>query len=155
MTTALHHFPSGRTLHVIDIENLAGGSGGNAAAAIAAYRTTVRVAPGDHIVIGSGPTMLVEAAHAWPGARVLLGRGLDGADRALLDELDPGFVRTHYDRVVIASGDHAFGPLVAALRALAVVVLVVVRNHATVCRDLRRLAPTRVLASAGDYALAS
>lgn len=155
MTTALRHFPTGRTLHVVDIENLAGGSGGCADEAVARYRETVRVAPGDHAVIASGPTMLVAAAHAWPGACVRLGRGLDGADDALLEELDPGFVAAHYDRVVIGSGDHAFAPAVVALRRLGVAVIVVGPEPMAISRELRRLAPCRVLASAADYALAS
>ena len=152
----MHTHPAGRTLHVIDIENLAGGSGGDAFDAVARYRASVRVAPGDHAVIGAGTRLLVDAAHAWPGACVRLGHGLDGADRVLLEDLaDVRFVSAHYDRVVIASGDHAFAPVVAALRATGVAVIVVGREPLAISRDLRRLAPCKVLASASDYALAS
>ena len=158
MTASLHRLPVGRTMHVIDIENLAGGSGVGAAGvrnAVAAYRATVDVRTGDHVVIGSGRTLAFVAKATWPAACLRIGRGVDGADNALLEDLDCGFVAAHYDRVVIASGDHAFAGLVAALRAKRVAVLVVGRNRSTVSAELRRLAPVRVLASAGDYALAS
>ena len=52
-----HHGTPGRTLHLIDIENLVRGSGATPArvvGALAAYRATVSVGPGDHVVIGSG-----------------------------------------------------------------------------------------------------
>lgn len=143
--------PAGRTLHVIDVENLVGGSAAGAAAVaptVAAYRATAAVRPDDHAVIAAGPTLAIAAGMAWPGAQLRFGHGLDGADRALLDACDPAFVAEHYDRVVIASGDHCFGPLVAALRARGVAVLVVVKDERSLARDLRRLAMHRTLALA-------
>ena len=47
--------PAGRTLHVIDIQNLVGGSDAGPTAvgpALSAYRRTVRVAAGDHAFAG-------------------------------------------------------------------------------------------------------
>ena len=154
----MHTHPAGRTLHVIDIENLAGGSAAGPCAvreAVAAYRRTVDVRPGDHVVIGSGRTMAFDAKAAWPAACLRVGRGVDGADVALLQELDSDYVRSHYDRVVIGSGDHAFVPLVTTLRSQRVAVLVVGRDSVSVSTALRAWAPVRLLASAGDYALAS
>ena len=133
---------------MIDIENLVGGSGAGPTAvgpALSAYRSAVAVGGGDHALIGSGPTLAIAAGLAWPGAQLRLGHGLDGADRALLDALDPGFVAAHYDRVVVASGDHAFAPLVGALRARGVAVVVVTRDRRSASIDLRRLAMHRTL----------
>ena len=141
--------PAGRTLHVIDIENLVGGSGAGPTAvgpALSAYRSTVAVGTDDHAVIAAGPTLAVAAGLAWSGAQLRFGHGIDGADDALLDAVDPAFTAAHYDRVVIASGDHAFLPLVAALRAAGVAVLLVVRDERSLSRDLARLAMHRTLA---------
>lgn len=66
--------------------------------------------------------------------------GIDGADRALLAEAAPAFVSTHDDRVVVASGDHGFAPLVVELDAAGVWVCVVNRREA-LARRLREVAP--------------
>ena len=143
--------PKGRTLHVIDIENLVGGTAVGAAAvgpALAAYRCTVAVRPDDHVELGSGPTLAVAAGLAWPGARLRVDHGANGADRVLLDALTPDFIATHYDRVVIASGDHAFAPLAVALRSRRVAVMTIVRDRTTLARDLRRVTMHRALSLA-------
>jgi hypothetical protein len=143
--------PAGRTLHVIDVENLVGGSRAGAAAvgpALAAYRATVHVATDDHVVLGSGPTLAVAAGLAWPGAQLRVGHGVDGADRALLASVEPGFVAAHYDRVVVASGDHAFAGLIAALRARRVAVVTIARDRLSLSADVRRLTMHRTLALA-------
>ena len=135
--------PRGRTLHVIDVENLAGGTTAGAVAVracLTAYRSTIRVSSVDHAVLGSGTTFACACADAWPGARLRLGHGLDGADHALLDAVDPDFTASRYDRVVVGSGDHIFCGLVAGLRSRGLAVLVVARPG-TLSRDLRRLAP--------------
>jgi hypothetical protein len=143
--------PAGRTLHVIDIENLVGGSGAGATAVapvLSAYRSTVAVGGDDHTIIAAGPTLAVAAGLAWPGAQLRFGHGIDGADRALLDAVEPVFAASHYDRIVVASGDHAFAPLVAALQARGVTVLVVTRDLRSLSIDLRRLAMHRTLPAA-------
>lgn len=144
--------PKGRTLHLIDIENLCGGTtAGDAAVAEAVdrYRKTIRVAEDDHIIVGSGPTFLVAAKLAWPAAQVVLGRGIDGADRALLHAAEPSFVVDHYDRVVIGSGDHAFAELVVDLRAHGTAVCIVTRDATSGSSTLRRLAHCRPLSARG------
>lgn len=143
--------PLGRTLHVIDVENLVGGSAAGATAvapALSAYRSTVHVGDGDHAVLAAGPTLAVAAGLAWPGCQLRFGHGLDGADRALLECVDAAFAAAHYDRVVVASGDHAFVPLVSRLRALGVAVVLVVRDTLSLSGDLRRLAMHRTLGPA-------
>ncbi len=149
--------PLGRTLHLLDVENLAGGTAAGPdaiAPSFAAYRATVRVAPGDHVVLGTGPTFACAAGAAWPGARLRVGHGLDGADLALLDDVDTAFAASHYDRVVIGSGDHLFCPLASALRAHGLAVIVVARDG-SVSRDLRRLALFRPLVGVEAVTLAA
>lgn len=136
---------------MIDIENLVGGSGAGPTAvgpALSTYRSAVAVGADDHAVIAAGPTLAVAAGLAWPGAQLRFGHGIDGADSALLDAVEPAFVAGHYDRVVIASGDHAFLPLVSALRARRVAVLLIVRDELSLSRDLARLAMHRTLPTA-------
>lgn len=137
------HVPPGRALHVVDLENLAGGSSAPPAsvtAAVAAYERAVGFRPGDHRVVACGPSLGFTAKAAWPGALVKVARGLDGADRLLLAEADPRFVECHYDRVVVASGDHIFAELVARLRLRRVGVCVVARRE-SLSRRLAAVAP--------------
>lgn len=147
------HGTPGRTLHLIDVENLVRGSGASPAqvtGALAAYRATVATLPGDHVIIASGRRLLLTAGLAWPGARLLLGSGLDGADRALLDASEPAAVAAAYDRVVIASGDGIFARRAGELRRAGVVVAVVslrgslsidLRDRAALVRPLPAAAP--------------
>lgn len=150
-----HTGPAGRTLHLIDVENLVRGSGASAADvvdAFAAYRSAVAVRTGDHVVIASGCRLLVPSGLAWPGARLLLGRGPDGADLALLRASEPAAVAAAYSRVVIASGDGIFAPRAAELRRAGLVVVVVslrdslsidLRDNAALVRRLPVLASAR------------
>ena len=140
-----------RTLHLIDVENLVGGVAAgvdSVAPAFEAYRRTIEVGPEDHVVLGTGTELAFASKAAWPGALLRIGRGIDGADRALLSALDPGFIVSHYHRLVVASGDHIFAPMVADLRARRMAVVVVVRSQEALSRDLRRLAMHRCLPAA-------
>lgn len=123
------HVPEGRALHLVDIENLVGGTVSarmDVNCALATYRRLAAVGPGDHVIIGAGPTLLPTAGQACRGARSVLGRGIDGADQALLSELrDVAWVATHYDRVVLGSGDGIFADALAAVRACGIAVGVV------------------------------
>lgn len=151
------HRPIGRTLHLIDVENLSGGraAGPKAVApALADYRRTIDVGADDHVVLGSGPLLAVAAGRSWPGARLVVGRGVDGADRALLRAADPAFLAARFDRVVVASGDHAFAGLVSELRARGVAVVVVSRPG-SLSADLRRLTLCRPLGSPAAVTRAS
>jgi hypothetical protein len=140
-----------RSLHLIDVENLVGGSrvGVDAVApAFEAYRRTVTVGPEDHVVLGTGTELAFASKAAWPGALLRIGKGIDGADRALLSALAPDFIASHYHRLVVGSGDHAFAPMVAELRSRRVAVMVIVRDRTSLSGDLRRLAMHRCLAVA-------
>lgn len=125
-TNRLH----GRTLYVIDVENMAG-SCELTAVDVAKIRTrihmTVEPRSGDHTVIAASHFNAAAAYFGWSGTVQRLARsGKDGADMALLDAIsDASWIAGHYDRVVLASGDHAFTYAVAALKAEGVQVIVV------------------------------
>lgn len=122
----------GRTLHLVDIENLAATSRldrPTAEQTVAAYRRRIAIHDGDHVVVAADVRNAVPAGLAWgPGIRLRAGVGHDGADAELLDAAaDADWVADHYSRVVIGSGDHAFAELAVALRARGVAVVVVAR----------------------------
>jgi len=123
-----------RTLHLVDIENLAGGPEQVDRwfqPSLRQYRATAAPRLADHVVLAADRT--VYARTAWDvdrGWSYRFGVGPDGADRALLDAAEPAWVAGRFDRVVVGSGDHAFAPLVVDLlgRGLEVVVVSRPRN---------------------------
>ena len=125
----LDYVPAGRSLHLVDVENLMGGSerGGIALAmASQAYRRTAPVVAGDHVIVAANQHLIVEAAACWPGSRVLVGNGPDGADLALISAAsDVVELAPRYDRIVIGSGDGIFHDLVIDYLALGLEVGVV------------------------------
>lgn len=104
--------------------------------ALDAYREAIAVRSADDMVIASGRRLLIDAGLAWPGARLVLGSGIDGADLALLEACSPAAVAAAYDRVVIGSGDGIFAARAVELRRAGVVV-VVVSLPASLAIDLR------------------
>jgi hypothetical protein len=139
----LRHLPQGRTLHVVDVENLAGGSSASeaeVAVALERYERVVRFGPDDHRVVACGKSLVFPVVDRWGGSLVRLARGIDGADRILLDAAAPEYVVRHYRRVVVASGDHAFVDLVVELDRRGVEVTVVSRRDA-LSRRLEAVAP--------------
>lgn len=137
------HIPPGRTLHLVDIENLVGGSSatcGEVAMVSSDYRRTAPVLVGDHVIVAAGKSMAVDAGLVWNGARLVFGRGVNGADRALLAAVaDPFWVARHFDRVVLGSGDGIFKPVLASLRRLGVATGIVAPDN-SISFALRRQA---------------
>lgn len=131
MIERLDHAPPRRSLHLLDVENLMGGPKRGVRAleyASDAYRGTGLVACGDHIIMAANPRLILDAARLWPGARSLLGRGPDGADRALIKAAsNVAWVARRFDRIVIGSGDGIFSRLAMKFRALGIEVGVVSR----------------------------
>lgn len=114
----------GRTLHLVDIENLSGGPRRTPDEHLAAYRTYERraeVRPGDHVVVAAcGLVMDALAFRLPPGISVRKANGVDGADRALLSVDTPERIAQRYERLVIGSGDGGFLGLAHAAQALGV-----------------------------------
>ena len=133
----------GRSLHLVDIENLAGGSAASdwdVIDALDEYRSTVAVGPNDHVVIASGRGLALTAGRAWPGPQLLVGSGVDGADLRLLEVARPvAWTAARFARVVIGSGDGIFAGLATDLRQAGLVVCAVSRPESlAIC--LRRAA---------------
>jgi hypothetical protein len=124
------HFPD-RTLHVVDIENLAG-------AAIPTLTRVVEVqgqylsllAPraDDQVVVAANHLALLNAGLGWPHARYRVRSGRDGADLELLDVLEHENVAARFTHVVIGSGDSGFVRAAVALASRGVEVTVVSRR---------------------------
>lgn len=112
-----------RRLVLVDIENVIGGSERTAdqvAGGLRSVRTTVGERNCDVWVVGCGVHLVGVATSVLP-TRVALGRGLDGADRALLGYLELDEVIGRYASVVLASGDaKAFATPIRALAAVGV-----------------------------------
>ncbi|MHB8438976.1 MAG: NYN domain-containing protein [Acidimicrobiales bacterium] len=112
----------------------------------------------DHVVLAASGRTAFYAGLAWPGQQVRVGHGPDGADKAILDTIDVRHVASTYRRVVVASGDHIFAPLVDRLRAEGLVVEVVAPTRG-IARAMRisagRLRHFDVLPEAETFELAS
>jgi hypothetical protein len=137
------HIPAGRTLHLVDLENLMRGPVHDISAiayALREYRMAAAVSSTDHVVLAVNPALAVDAGRAWPGARLRIGGGPDGADEALLHDVsDRQWVAERYDRVVIGSGDGIFAFAAAEFQSLGIAVGVVAPEHG-VSHRLRRYA---------------
>ena len=134
----------GRTLYLVDIENMVGSSeltDGEVVQAQHRICTAVPPRAGDHTVIAASHHNALAMIYGWTGsAQRKMRSGIDGADLALLESLaDIPWVAARYRRVVIASGDHAFTFAVASLRAAGVEV-VVIRPDRGLSSALRRAA---------------
>jgi hypothetical protein len=87
------------------------------------------VATGDLVVVGaSSGEGAMRSGLAWAGARVVLRRGKDGAELALIDAADPDFVGDRFETLVIGSGDGAFTEHAAAIARRDVRVVVLARH---------------------------
>lgn len=136
--------PRGRALVLVDIENLVGGSGARREDLEAARRfleAGTQLQTDDHVIVGVGPSLLLVAAEAFPGARLLLGRGESGADRALISAVHPLDVAKRFSRVVIASGDHIFTAYADSCRRAGLAVWVITGRGAL----------SRMLAAFADF----
>lgn len=120
----------GRTLYVVDVENMVGSCELTAAEVIrvqARICSAVRPENGDHTVIAASHHNATAAYFGWVGPVQRLARsGKDGADTVLLEAIsDIAWIAGHYDQIVLASGDHIFANAVAALKAARVRVIVI------------------------------
>lgn len=118
-----------RTVHVVDVENLLDGDHESTTAEriearLEEYRLAVGAGPDDVFYFGANPKLWFDVRLAVGGQRVVGYRGKDGADRALLEVVDGDWVVERFDRICIASGDHAFAPLARTCREAGLVVTV-------------------------------
>ena len=108
-----------RTLHVIDLENLASGadkSAGEFLDVMDRYRSVVRIATDDLVEVALDASAWSRVAFSLPRSwRIRFGYGRDGADSALLNAIDLRVAVGRFDHVVIGSGDGAFAGLAEGL----------------------------------------
>jgi hypothetical protein len=119
---------AGRTLHLVDIENLSGGPQRTPAEHAAAYRAYERRAElrtGDQVVVAACGRVMRDLAFSLPsGIARRVANGDDGADRVLLGFGTAEFIAERFERLVIGSGDHGFLGLALAAQALGVHVVI-------------------------------
>ena len=104
---------SGRTLAVIDIENLLATADPTARSCIALRHVVQRLLPETSVQIVNACSHHAAriAAFTWPEARWKFRSGPNGADLALIEELIPIRLRKRFEHVVIGSGDGIFSPI--------------------------------------------
>ncbi|TWE10467.1 NYN domain-containing protein [Rudaeicoccus suwonensis] len=120
----------GRRLVLVDIENEIGGAvidEAEAALAQHAIDEAICLAGCDQVVIGVSHIGVLPTYLGWPGCRIVVRSGPDGADLALLEVLNKERIAERFDEVVLASGDAIFADAVAALGAAGVSVTVLTR----------------------------
>ena len=121
----------GRRLVVVDLENIAGGPCQSEDCAAWVRRRLADAGvlrAGDHVTVAVDEGALSSVAWVWQGSVCRWGHGKDGADLALVAELDER-VHERFDEVVVASGDGVFTDTVAGLVGRGV--RVVVAAHGT------------------------
>jgi hypothetical protein len=113
----------GRTLHLVDIENLVGApttwTDQRVRTVFEQFLQGASWTPDDSLVVASNPNLMGRLMF-WLSAsgiphRALCGNGTDRADQLLLEAV-PNDVSGCFGRVVVGSGDHAFAPLVSRLK---------------------------------------
>ena len=135
-----------RSLHLIDIENLAG-SPSPSVDEVGWYHLAyeaLHVGPGDHVVIACSRHAARSGRWGWPTRRHLWRSGNDGADLALLEVSARERVAECFNFVVLASGDGIFTDAVARLGSQGVEVTVVSRPE-SLSRSLRMAAKHHIL----------
>ena len=142
------HVPDGRTLHLVDLENLAGGTDQGIRPlvdAAGAFRAAAHPAIGDHLFVGVNPSLGMYAADLFPTARLCVRGGTDGADLAILGALpEAHHIAENYHRVVVGSGDHIFASLVRSLVERGIPVEVVALSG-SISRELAAAAAAAVV----------
>jgi hypothetical protein len=150
LLTSSTPLPAGRSLHLVDVENLLGGTAfaeHDVAALACAYRRSAAIGPSDPVIVASSHHTAPAVWFGWGDARRLVRSGSDGADLALLDVIEHENVAARFQRIVIGSGDGIFAFPAAALQRAGVAVTVVSQPEflsnrlRLAARDVRFLAP--------------
>ena len=138
MTTS----PGTRTLHLVDLENLAGNCGDGGAVEIrnrfAGYLELAQWHAGDHVIVAANPSIIRRIGFdPLVPCNLHAVKGRDAADVMLLSFAAPELVARRYHRLVVGSGDGIFTSRARVIRSLGVGVEVVARRGACSQRLLR------------------
>lgn len=131
----------GRRLVLVDIENIARGAVLLEEQAVNAHQAlleAVSLHGQEQIIIATSHVGLLATGWGWPGPRLVVRSGDNGADLALLDVIADEHIAERFDEVVLVSGDGIFTDAVALLGAQGVSVTVVA--HADGCSRRLRMA---------------
>lgn len=119
-----------RALHLVDIENLAGGPfNSERLESLAGYLCMAGWEPGDLTYVAANRLLIKRLcfeARPLP-CQWLIGEGKDGADLALLHAAPVDWVADRFSRLNIGSGDHIFAELATAAAARGTQVTVISR----------------------------
>lgn len=107
--------------------------------------------PTDLLIVGCNPQLAFVAKDLFPAARIVTGKGKDGADLALIETIDPSHAADRFSELCIVSGDHAFTELAYEAR-LAGLAVRVVAPHAGLSTALRLQANTSIFLPEGVQA---
>jgi hypothetical protein len=108
----------GRTVHLVDLENLAGSghvTESHARWVRDVYLATGVVSKGDHVILGVSHHNLLAAGLGWPEARLVVLSGPNGADLALQEVMATENLAGRFGSCMAGTGDGGFAPAVAAL----------------------------------------
>lgn len=101
-----------RSLTLVDVQNIAGSGVFTDQESLnvrSIIRTIVPARKYDQMLVATGPETFLRVGLTWPDAKPLLGRGENGADYALQEQIkDTQWVTDRFDRLYLASGDHEF-----------------------------------------------
>ena len=136
-----------RTKIYVDLENACGGSSLVAKnQALVRQRITMfsdRFA--SQVTYSVGPLALQGCPNLfwdWEFARFLPGKGIDGADLALLSAIQSERFRPDIDRLILVSGDHIFAEAVEELKSAGILTTVV--THRQSLSNQLRIAATHI-----------
>ena len=138
--------PFGRTLVLVDIENLVGDPLPSSESCDRVRLLLHRICNGAPFPVVAACSHLAakSAAFSWHEARWKFRSGKDGADLALIEELVPNFVANRFDHLILGSGDGIFTEHVNDLIAAGVAVTVVSRK-AALSQKLKQAATSWIL----------
>lgn len=133
-----------RTITLVDLENLLAEARTQPTRAwkpiLDAFRMALAPYGPNLLVVGTGPSLLFSARLVFPEARLVLGRGVDGADLALLNACkDVRHMSQRFDRFIVASGDGIFAERAASMVAAGLEVGVISQPQC-LARRLRKAA---------------
>jgi hypothetical protein len=137
----------GRTIHLIDIENLCGSSRvtpDQVAEARERYEEAIPIVRSDQVIVASSTGNRPSSRLGWPGARLLARDGKNGADDCLAEVIAGGLVTKLFDRAVVASGDGGLAPSVAFMAGEGIYTVVVSQSD-RLSRSMRVAAHKSIL----------
>jgi hypothetical protein len=112
---------------VVDIENVARGSVRTTTIASWAHDVvtcSLEIQATEQVVIGTSHVGMFNVSSSWPGARLRVRSGENGADLELLDVIEREGIEYRFDELALVSGDGIFTDAVARLGVYGVKVTV-------------------------------